>query len=67
MLAFKESLNWAQLASPSNLEVVSAEVDSNVVICLIYRPPNSSKQCNSSLISYFNTLDNAKDLLLIGD
>jgi len=37
LLAFKESLNWSQLSSPSNLEVVSAKFDSNlIVICLIY-------------------------------
>jgi len=54
------------LPSPDDLEIVSVEVDSSLFVCLIYRPPNSTEQCNSSLIAYLNSLDNTKDLILLG-
>jgi len=35
-------------------------------MCLIYRPPNSTEQCNSSLINHVNSLDGTKELVLLG-
>jgi len=39
-------------------------------LCVIYRPPNSTDQYNSSLLTYLNSLvilDGTKNILLIGD
>ena len=69
LLAFKDSLNVKQLTSPNNLEILSAEVDSNLVLCLIYRPPNAdhNDQHNSSLLSFLSSLDPTKNIAIIGD
>ena len=65
--AFKDSLNVKQLTSPNNLEILSVEVDSNLVLCLIYRPPNADDQHNSSLLSYLSSLDSTKNIVIISD
>jgi len=39
LLALKSSLTTMQLPSPSDLEIVSAEIDPNLLLCLIYHPP----------------------------
>jgi len=67
LLALKSSLTTVQLPSPSDLEVVSAEIDSNLLVCLIYRPPNSTDQYNSMLLTYLNSLDGTKNIVLMGD
>ena len=65
LLAFKSSLTTMQLPSPSDLEIVSAEIDPNLLLCLIYHPPNSTEQLNSSLIT--NSLDHIKNIVIMGD
>ena len=67
LLAFKDSLNVKQLTSPNNLEILPAEVDSNLVLCLIYHPPNADDQHNSSLLSFLSSLDSTKNIVIIGD
>ena len=70
LLAFKDSISFRELPSPNDLEVLSAEITTNnlnFVICLTYRPPNCTEQCNTSLLSYLRSFDNPTDLLLIGD
>jgi len=56
-----------QLSSPSDLEIVSAEIDPNLLMCLIYCPPNLTDQHNSSLITYLNSLDHNKNIVIMGD
>ena len=65
LLAFKDSLNVKQLTSPNNLEILPAEVDSNLVLCLIYCPPNTDDQHN--LLSFQSSLDSTKNTVIIGD
>ena len=67
LLAVKDTINITQLSSPSNLEMISVEIDPGLILCLIYRPPNSSDQYNSTLLSYLTSLDKTKNILLIGD
>ena len=52
LLAFKSFLTVMQLSSPNDLKIVSAEIDPNLLVCLIYRPPNCSDQYNTSLMAY---------------
>jgi len=63
LLAFKKVLKITQLSSPDELEIISAEIVSSLFLC---HPPNSTEQCNSSLINYLNSLDGTKDLVLLG-
>ena len=56
-----------QLSSPNDLEIVSAEIDPNLLVCLIYRPPNCSDQYNTSLMAYLNSFDSTKNIVLLGD
>ena len=56
-----------QLPCPSDLEMVSAEIDPSLLLCLIYRPPNATEQLNSSLITYLNSLDRNKNIIIMGD
>ena len=56
-----------QLPCPSDLEMVSAEIDPSLLLCLIYRPPNSTEQLNSSLITYLNLIDRNKNSIIMGD
>ena len=65
--AFSDTLSIKQLPSPSNLEVITAEVDSSFVLCLIYRPPNVDNQYNSSLLSYLSSFDPIKNIPIIGE
>ena len=67
LLALKDSFNLTQLPSPNELEIISVEVDSSFIICLLYRSPNSSDQHNSLMISYLTSLDSTKNLILLGD
>ena len=67
ILAFKDSLNAKQLTSSNNLEILSVEVDSNLVLCFIYRPHNADGQHNSLLLSYLSSLDSTKNIVIIGD
>ena len=67
LLALRNTVNVTQLSSPNDLEVISVEVDPGLILCLIYRPPNSSDQYNISLLSYLSSLDSTKNILLIGD
>jgi len=49
------------------LEVVSVDI---FVLCLIYRRPpplNCTDQHNSSLLSYLNSLDYSKNIIITGD
>jgi len=46
MLAIKHTINISQLPSPNELELISVETDSNLIVSLIYHPPNSSDQYN---------------------
>ena len=43
------------------------EIDTIFVLYLIYRLPNSTDQHNSSLLSYLNSLDYSKNIIIIGD
>ena len=43
------------------------QLDSSVFVCLVYRPPNSSDQYNSSLVSYLNSLHGTENIILLGD
>ena len=67
MLPLKSSLTLMQLPSPSDLEMVSAEIDPSLLLCLIYHPPNSIEQLNSSLITYLDSLDRNKNIVIMGD
>ena len=67
LLAVKDTINITQLSSPSNLEMISVEIDPDLILCLIYQPPNSSDQNNSTLLSYLTSLDKTKNTLFIGD
>ena len=67
LLALKSSLTTMQLPSPSDLEIVLAEIDPDLLVCLIYRPPNLTDQYNSSLLTYLNSLDGTKNTVLMGD
>jgi len=52
------------------MDVLSAEVSINnliSVICLIYKPSNHSEQYDTSLLSYFHSLNSSINLLIIGD
>ena len=42
-------------------------VYTSIFVCLIYRPSNSSDQCNTSLVSYLNSLHGTKNIILLGD
>ena len=55
------------MPSPSDLEMVSAEIYPNLLLCLIYRPPNPTEQLNSSLITYLNSLDLNKNVVIMGE
>ena len=66
LLALRNIVNVTQLSSLNDLEVISAEVDPGLILCLIYHPPNSSDQYNISLLSYLNSLDNTKIYYLSG-
>ena len=67
LLALNKSLKIIQLPSPVDLEIVCVEVDSSLFICLIYRPPNSTEQYNSSLLTFLKSLDYNKNLVVLGD
>jgi len=62
LLALKSSLTTMHLPSPSDLEIVLAEIDPNLLVCLIYCPPNLTDQYNSSLLTYLNSLDGTKNI-----
>ena len=53
--------------STNDLEIVSAEIDPNLLVCLIYRPPNCSDQYNTSLMAYLNSFDSTQNIALLGD
>ena len=67
LLAFKSFLTVTQLTSPNDLEIVSAEIDPNLLMCLIYRPPNCSDQYNTSLMAHLNSVDSTQNIVLLGD
>ena len=70
LLAFKDKNPIKELSTPIELEVLSAEIigdNSNLIICLIYRPSNCTEQYNTSLLTYLNSVNNSSDLPIIGD
>jgi len=67
MLALKDSFNVTRFSSQNELEIISVEVDSSFIVCLIYRPPNSPDHDNSSMLSYLTSLDSNKNIILAGD
>ena len=46
VMVIKKSIKIMQLPSPNKLELISAEIDSSLSVCLIYHPPNSTEQCS---------------------
>jgi len=62
------SVFWhTKLLSPNNFEIITAEVDSSFVLCLIYCLRNANNQFNSSLLSYFSSFNSTKNNFIIGN
>ena len=57
LLAFSNALNIRQLPCPINLEVLTVEIDYTFILRLIYCPPNTDDQYNSSLLSFLTSFD----------
>ena len=69
-MAFKDTISFKELHTPSELEVLSVEItinNLNLTICLLYRPPNSVDQYNVSLLSYLYSVKCLSNLLILGD
>ena len=43
VVEIKKSIKVTQLPSPNELELISAEIDSSLSVCLIYHPLNSTE------------------------
>jgi hypothetical protein len=69
MLAVNNSTPSFQLQSPQDLEVITIQLRarSNIVICLVYVPPNSDCNYCTKLFNYLSSVSDTYQTLILGD
>ena len=69
LLAINDSWPSLQLQSPPDLEVAAVQIGAkgNVVICVVYIPPNADNSYYSKLFDYLNSILGKHQTLILGD
>ena len=66
----KNSIPSELLSTPTDLELsaVSISLTEIIIVCLIYRPPNSSTMYHTSLLNYIHSLNLcSSNIIIVGD
>ena len=70
MLAIDDKITSSLLESHSTLEAITVSVslhDKQLVICLLYIPPDADQDYHSTLLTYMSTLSCYEHLMIFGD